>query len=439
MHLAGSRVPALTILSHPDSRRVGERAVLWEDAPEHGEALLSRWQLEFRLPGGDGARPLDDPYVSRRPIRFTAARFGGIRIDCTRSGTRVIANEDWISEDRVFLGVEVERGVVLVLAERLALILHHLDAASDSDVPGFGLVGESPAMVSLRREIQRLAVDDLPVLLRGETGSGRTTVAHAIHEAGRGDRPCVTVNAAVETSISDLLARSSGGTLLLDTVDDLEAGFQAELTRALDDDACDVRVLATVTERRSRSSTPARALLERWSAHALEVPALDKRRDDVGRLVFHFLRAELARLDALERLTDPGPFSPPWLPVRLIASLASYEWPRNVRQLRRVACQLARDHHDKPHVDLGPDLDDLLEGKPESETEWAVDGGGSASAPERTDGISEIELLSALRAHRWQAEPTAAHLGVSPETLFTMIENFSEKNQRRKERRRSPF
>lgn len=441
MHPAGSRVPALTILSHPDYHRVGERAVLWDEAAEHGEALLSRWQLEFRHPGGGDARPLDDPYLSRRPIRLTAARFGGIRIDCTRTGTRVIANDDWISEDRVFLGVEVERGVVLVLAERLSLILHNLDARAVPDVPGFGLVGESPAMVRIRHEIQRLAAGERPVLLCGETGTGKTTVAHAIHQAGRGGRPCVTVCGSRETSIADLLARSSGGTLLLDALDGIEAEFQAELVRALDHGARDVRILATVSDRYSRSNDSSGTLFERLAADTLEIPALGKRRDDVGRLVFHFLRVELERLEAHERLVDPGPFSPPWLPVRLVASLAAYDWPRNVRQLRHVACQIAREHHGKRHVDLGSNLDELLEGKAESTiTGWgSVVRQNRGAAGRSPEGISEIELLSALRAHRWQAEPTAAHLGVSPETLFALIEKFSDRGPRRKGPRRSPF
>lgn len=439
MYPVATRVPALTLLSHPDVRRVGERAVLWDAATENGEALMSRWQLEFVPPQGGAARPLEDPYLSRRPIRLTAARFGGIRIDCTRTGTRVIANDDWICEDRVFLGVEVDRGVVLVLAERLALLLHNLDGPGcGDDLPSFGLVGESPCMRQVRREIQRVAAQERPLLLRGEPGTGKKAVARAIHRAGRAGRPFVTIRDAGGTPVADLLARASGGTLVLEALDDLETELQTELLRALDGQAHGARILATMTDHRPRAHLPG-PLLERLADHALEVPALGQRRDDVGRLMFHFLGSKLAELDATERLADPGPFAPPWLPVRLVATLAEYDWPRNVGQLRRVAHQLARDHHDKPHVDMGLDLEELLEGKASSAAGWGwTAGAGRAARTGRScESISEVELLSALRAHRWQAEPTAAHLGVSPEALFAMIEKYSEKSQRRKGPRRS--
>jgi two-component system nitrogen regulation response regulator GlnG len=414
--------------------------VLWDAQTENGEALLSRWQLEFSPPHGGAARPLEDPYVSRRPIRLSAARFGGIRVECTRTGTRVIANDDWISEDRVFLGVEVERGVVLVLAERLALLLHNFEGcAGEDELPSFGLVGGSALMLRLRREVRSVAADTRPVLLRGEAGTGKKAVARAIHRAGRADRPYVTIRDATAATIPDLLARAAGGTLLLDALDEVGTEFQAELRRALDGEARDVRILATVTDHRSCASSPG-PLFERSDAQALEVPALGKRRDDVGRLVYHFLGAALGELAAGSRLADPGPFSPPWLPVRLVASLAGHDWPRNVGQLRRVAQQLACDHHDKPHVDVGPDLEELLEGKAASAVGWSRTASDRrAPRPGRWFGsISETELLSALRAHRWQAEPAAAHLGVSPEALFAMIEKYSERSQRRKGPRRSP-
>ncbi len=435
----GPKIPTLTILSHPDVDRVGDRATLWGEDAEQGEASLSRWELEFAAPGGGRRRPLDDPYLSRRPIHFAAARFGGIRIDCSKTGTRVIANDDWISEDRVFLGVEVNRGVVLVLSERLALLLHNLDPSPDEEIPGFGLVGDSSLMLAVRREIRRLCGEELPVLLRGAAGSGKKAVARAIHQAGRQDRPFVTVRFDDDTppsTVSEKLVEAAGGTLVLDAVDEIGAEVQTELLRALEATARQNIRLLVAADHRSRNNS-AGPLIEKLAPQTLDIPPLAQRRDDVGRLVFHFLREKLAELEAGGRLDDPGPYAEPWLPVRLVASLVAYEWPRNVRQLRRVTRQLAVDHHEREQVEITVDLEDLLEGTVESST-WGWDSTGREQEEETRDPteISEIELLSALRTHRWQAEPTAAHLGVDPATLFEMIEKFSEESQRRKSQRR---
>lgn len=440
------KVPCLTILSHPDSQRVGERAVLWREPEREGEALLARQVLEFAHPTSGAATTLDDPYISRRPIRFTAARFGGIRVDCSESGTRVVANGDWIPEDRVFLGVEVERGVVLVLAERLALLLHNLDARHDERLPRYGLVGESPRIEAVRREVRRLASTSEPALLRGAAGSGKKAVARAIHAAsGRQELPYVTVKMIEPASIGsavDLVAQASGGTLLLETAEKTPPDLQKELLTAIEDVGArgnGVRLLASTNDSGRRSlDASAGPLMDRLSRDVVDVPSLERMRDDVARLTFHFLRQELAGLDALHRLKNPGVYAPPWFPVRLMARLVTYEWPRNVSQLRGVARFLAKEHYQKDHVDIGADIELLLEGTAESSEPWSWPEEASEESTgyrEPTD-VSEIELLTALRNHRWQAEPTAAELGITPEALFTMIEQFSERTRRHKHGRR---
>jgi len=366
------KVPCLTILSHPDSQRVGERAVLWSDPEREGEALLARQVLAFAHPTPGPAKTLDDPYVSRRPIRFTAARFGGIRVDCSESGTRVVANGDWIPEDRVFLGVEVERGVVLVLAERLALLLHNLDSRHQERLPGFGLVGESPRIEAVRREVQRLASTSEPALLRGATGSGKKAVARAIHAAGdRQDLPYLTVKMIEPASIAparDLVAQVSGGTLVLDAADKTPPDLQQELLTAIEDAGAQgngVRLLASTSDSGRRSlDTSAGPLMDRLSRDVVDVPSLEKMRDDVARLTFHFLRQELAKVDALHRLKNPGVYAPPWFPVRLVARLVAYEWPRNVSQLQRVTRFLAKEHYEKDHVGIGSDFDGVGDSLP---------------------------------------------------------------------------
>ena len=128
------------------------------------------------------------------------------------------------------------------------------------------------------------------------------------------------------------------------------------------------------------------------------------------------------------------------MPVRLVADLASYDWPENVRQLRKVARRLARQfrHHNQVEADV--DLESLLletTDRESSSTGWGVSSSRSSQVTpsRRPEKLTEIELLSALRTHRWQAEPAAAQLGISPEALFTLMEKFFNDEPKRGPRR----
>jgi len=450
-------VPGLTILFHPDTQRVGERAELREVASEGG-VTLARRQLEFSPPGGGSSRPLGDPYISRRPIRFAASRFGGLRIDCVDSGTRVVANDDWVHCDRVFLGVEVERGIVLLLSNRVVLLLHFLSSPPSEELPRFDLVGESSPIIRLRRELRRIAADSMPVLLRGEFGTGKRSIARAIHRFGRRrERTFVELTCTGDGSslpISELLARAAGGTLFLGRVERMPADAQAELLEALERAGGesrgsagqeDVRLVAATdwtSSSRIRAEEPSGPLLERLAEGVIELPSLRKRRDDVGRLLIHFLRQELANIDAGHCLDDPGPYAQPWLPPQLVAHLVAYDWPANVCQLQQVVHRLVVGNHKNEQVVYGPEIDQLLERTARPSDQGFYDEGSEKHPVRREPSeISEIELLTALRSHHWQIEPTAAQLAISQETLFSLIEKYSTSTKRMQGSRRGmrPF
>ncbi|MCP4660091.1 MAG: sigma-54-dependent Fis family transcriptional regulator [bacterium] len=438
---------------------MGERVALGEVASEGG-VTLARRQLEFTAPAGGASRPLGDPYLSRRPIRFAASRFGGLRIDCAGSGTRVVANDDWVHCDRVFLGVEVERGIVLVLSNRVALLLHYLSSLPSQEAPRFDLVGESPLIVGVRREIRRLVEGSMPLLLRGEFGTGKKSIAKAMHRFGRRrERPFVEINCTdvdAWDSISELLPRAVGGTLYLNRIEKMPAEAQTQLLGAMDraggepkgggESAEDViRVVAGTdwtSSGRIRADEPSGPLLEHLGEEVIELPSLRKRRDDVGRLLIHYLRKELAKVDAGHCLDDPGPYAQPWLPPQLVAHLVAYDWPANVCQLRQIVRQLVVSHHEKEQVVYGPQIDLLLErtARP-SEQDLTDEGPEERPASREPSEISEIELLTTLRSHQWQIEPTAVQLAVSQEAVFSLIEKYSTSTPRRKRSRRGvrPF
>ena len=438
-----SALPCLTILFHPDVRRIGEIAVL-HGVAEEAESVLARRELGFASPHGGEEIPLHDPYLSRRPIRFSAARFGGIRLDSRNSGTRVVANGDWIPADRVFLGVEVKRGVVLVLSERVVLLLHNTQEHPVAEGPSYGLVGCNQQIVRLRRSIDAASENSETLLIRGESGVGKSTVASAIHHhSARGDAPFVQIDLSEKpVDITEALAEADGGTLHLKAIEKLSDDGREELLRLLESGEHKARILTSTAAKAARRwhKDADQPLLKRLAENALLVPPLPDRRDDIGRLLIYFLIRETDKTGCPECLKDPGPYQRPWLSVRVVSHLVSYEWPRNVTQLKNVIRQLVAENGERDELTHGPALEQLLETTAESPDDWEW---GTKPEPQKValrkgSEVSEGELLTALRAHRWQARPTAAQLQISEEDLFSMIEKLSETTRRRRRRRRPP-
>jgi two-component system nitrogen regulation response regulator GlnG len=451
------RVPALTILAHPDLRRVGERVLL--PALSSGMPVsLSRLTPLFAQPGSDQTRPLVDPYLSRSPVQLVPqGQQGGIRLKAEAAGTRIdllgTAAPDEISPG------EVERGAVLLLADRVALLLHLQPAALPHDTERFGLVGDSGALGLLRREIRRVAGLSTPVLLRGETGTGKELVARALHAAGpRAERPYLALNlgaippalaaaelfGAARGSFTGADRRRAGyferadtGTLFLDEVGETPPEVQVLLLRALESgeiqpvgsevpQRVDVRLIAATDADLETAVADGRfraPLLHRLRGYEIRLPPLRERRDDVARLLVSFLHQELAALGREDLLDARNPHVQPWLPAQVVARLADYEWPGNVRELRNVARHLAVSSHDSAQAALPP-----LSGPPSAPMPERA-----ASAPERVEPrqraayrpvaeITEDELVAALRACRWNLAEAALRLRVSRTSLYALVE-----------------
>ncbi len=257
-------VPALTIAAHPNPARVGDRLVL--DVLATGrEVALSRNAPELHRAGSAFGAPLADPYVSRHPIRIAAAPDGRIRI-AGDGGASITIGGTGPPGEGVRLGshcaIEVGplvpgMGVPIVLADRIVLVLHLVDLED-----GLG-GGESMAMVGrglgisrLRRSISRVSDLGVPVLVRGETGTGKELVARALHALGPRRRgPFVSVNLGTiprELVAAELFGavrgaytgaardregyfRSArGGTLFLDELGEAPPEVQVSLLRVLE-------------------------------------------------------------------------------------------------------------------------------------------------------------------------------------------------------------
>jgi len=468
--VASLLVPGLTVLAHPDAQRVGDR-VLLAGLPAGREEPVSRREPRFSAPGSGVLRPLADPFVSRRPLRLTPGpEPGSIVLDCREAGTAVTAGSQPIAGERVFSAAEIERGVVLLLAQRVALLLSLLEPVGQADQPSFGLVGESAAMQQLRREIRRVATLDVAVLLRGETGTGKELVAQALHEASpRRSRPFFAVNmgavpatlaaaelfgaargayTGAERKRDGYFQRADGGTLFLDEVGETSPEVQVLLLRALETQEIqpvgseetrrvDVRLVAATDSDLERAVQAGRfraPLVHRLAGYEIRVPPLRQRRDDFGRLLFHFLREELAGHGDDGRLATP-PEGRPWLPAGLVARLAELDWPGNVRQLRNAARQLVIAGRDAGEPGMWLQAERLFQeaartvaadDEPTHNERSAPPARESRKRYRPAEEVTEDELIAALRAHRWRIQRAAAELGISRGSLYDRIEKSSQ-------------
>ncbi len=456
------RVPSLTILWHPRLERIGDRLRL--DLLLRGEEVtLSRSAPSFGVPGGSGpSRPLGHERLNRFGLGISAGTSLGAA-HLAPAGRGLIVDGVPVDGGRELGAEELERGVVLEIADAVVLLLHTLPGTEHWEPADFGLVGESEALVEVRREIRRVADLEVPVLLCGETGTGKELMAQAIHRASRRrGQPYLSVNlGAIPPSLaaSELFGASKGaftgsvrtqkgyfarahrGTLFLDEVAEAPAEIQVMLLRALEsgeiqplgmqeNQEVDVRLIAasdvdleTATEEGSFRA----ALLHRLAGYEIDVPPLRERRDDFGRLFVHFLSEELERVKERHRLE--GESAARWLPTSVVARLARHEWPGNVRQLRNVVRQLVIGSRGAKAVRIGPQVERLLQ--------EAVGSAAREASPEASPGpaqparreyrdpseVADDELVAALRANRWSIKPTARQLGVSRTSLYALIEH----------------
>jgi two-component system nitrogen regulation response regulator GlnG len=461
-------VPGLTILGHPQIRRVGERAALL-DLSSGRETLLSRTEPEFSPLGELAPRPLAVPYLSRRPWLLRPAAGGGVTLLRGDSPMSLAADGEPVDGEASFSAAEVDRGVVLLLADRVVLLLHRFRSVIDDSLPRYGLVGLSDSLLDLCRQIARVADLNVPVLLRGESGTGKELVAAALHRASsRRDRPFLALNmGALPASLAaaelfgatrgaytgaeharrGYFRRAHGGTLFLDEIGEASQEVQPLLLRALESGEIqplgseeparvDVRVVAATDADLEQAVAAGRfraPLLHRLGGYAIRLPPLRERRDDIGRLFFHFLREELAVVGEERRLTDSGPDAQPWPPAAWIARFAAAPWPGNVRQLRNVARALAIDSRgageDAAETQLPSAIEDLLrEERPPAAPERMA-APPAPPPPARAvfrspQDVSEEELLAALAAHRWQPRAAARQLGISRPSLYFLLDTF---------------
>ncbi|HKO97078.1 MAG TPA: sigma-54 dependent transcriptional regulator [Pyrinomonadaceae bacterium] len=230
------------------------------------------------------------------------------------------------------------------------------------------LIGSNHIMRCLDEEMTRVAPSDHPVLITGESGTGKKTIAQIIQQRSRRANAClVDINCAalpdtlIESELfgfekgafTSAMGRKKGlfevaekGTLFLDEIGELKLELQAKLLKAVDqqkirrlggtkDIPCNVRILAASSrnlQQMVRIGTFREDLYYRVAVFELDIPPLRERQDDIRELVCRQLATEQVNAGVSEPLR---------IDERAIRELSSYYWPGNIRQLHNVVARLA--------------------------------------------------------------------------------------------------
>jgi NtrC-family two-component system response regulator AlgB len=319
-------------------------------------------------------------------------------------------------------------------AQRWRAMRHQLSELEERlarEVPEADLTTESPAMRATLELVGRAAASEAPILLRGESGTGKGVLARSVHlQSPRREGPFVTVNCPTlseELLASELFGHVQGsftgavrdqagkveaadrGTLFLDEIGELSPGLQAKLLRFLQDKQferlgetrtrrADVRVVAATNrdlEADVRTGHFREDLLFRLNVIEVPVPPLRERHEDISRLAREFLRFFGAGKRPLELTSEAE------------AALLAYPWPGNVRELRNVI---------ERAVILSPGSVLGREALPQRIAAQAH--GGPRLGGEHTLEQIEREHIERVLARAGTAEAAARTLGIDVSTLW---------------------
>jgi DNA-binding NtrC family response regulator len=302
------------------------------------------------------------------------------------------------------------------------------------------LIGGAPSMQAVFALIERVSVTDVPVLITGDTGTGKELVARAVHQnSGRASGPFVALNCAAvpETLLESeffghergaftgatrahegRFEQASGGTLFLDEIGAMRVDLQAKLLRAIQEGEVqrigstmtrkvDVRILAASCEdleQAIRNRTFREDLYYRLNVVPILLPPLRDRLEDLPMLVDHFVSRAAKKFGREGISVAPG----------VLDRLQQHTWPGNVRELENcIERMVVLARSDRLTVDDAPPGI----GIPAEMSLEDLDGFELPTGGIRLPDLEKHLIQQALRRSRGQLRPAARLLGISYKTL----------------------
>ena len=344
-----------------------------------------------------------------------------------------VSNQVAVFIENNFLHAELQK-----LKEEFGECAPHVEDELPNESRFEEIVGRSPALQRVLRQVEVVAPTDSGVLIQGETGTGKELIARAIHNlSGRLDRPFVKVNcAAIPSGLleSELFGHEKGaftgavmrkpgrfevadkGTLFLDEVGDIPLELQSKLLRVLQEreferlgstrtQQVDVRVIAAThrdLKQMVEEGTFRSDLYYRLHVFPLTVPPLRDRREDIPLIVRHFVDKYAKRMN---RCIET-------IPAKTMEVFTSYSWPGNIRELQNL---IERAVILSPGISLRAPLEELKQ-------EMTTPASGT-----NLSTLEEMErehVLRALRESNWVTggpNGAAARLGMKRTTLAYRI------------------
>ena len=396
--------------------------------------------LDVRLPDGDGIgllREIRAEPEAPEVIVLTGHGTVSSAVEAMRIGAFHYAAKPFVLDEIELLA---RRASEKSLLARRARALERIASADGGE-----LLGDAPCMRELRALLDRVAAADSPVLVHGETGTGKELVARAVHaRSPRARGPFVAINCGalseglLESEIfghergaftgalrarEGLVEVARGGTLFLDEIGEMDPALQVKLLRVLQDGEVrrvgsnrahrvDVRFVAATNRDLAAAVKEGRFredLYYRIRVLPVSVPPLRERPGDIPALAAAFL----ARMRT-------GRAGPAEITPRAMAALQAYPWPGNVRELRNIVERMA--------VLAPPGPVDLPSVPPEVRGTAVGEGPpGEGYAPDLA--LEEVErrhILRVLDANGGNKTRAAEVLGITVRTLYNRLDAYRQ-------------
>ncbi|MBD3181620.1 response regulator, partial [Candidatus Poribacteria bacterium] len=307
----------------------------------------------------------------------------------------------------------------------------------------YNIVGETPQIQEVFKQVKEVASIPRPVLIRGERGTGKELVAAAIHQSGaRRKGPFITINCAAlaegllecelfgqeENAFTGSSFRegrfvlANKGTLFLDEIGNMSTEFQSKMLRVLEYQQfervggektikVDVRVIAATNadlEKDMKAGKFREDLYDRLAFETIWVPPLKERKDDIEQLCYHFMKKMAEEVPGIK----PKKISPEALEM-----LMEYDWPGNVRELKYVIERLTYKSdgntifpHHLPEEIRVKGIEESVSGE---------------SFSDRVNNFQKRLLLSSLLKSDWDLKQAAAELDIEQEELQELCNKYN--------------